>query len=467
MIAGILVPNKDHSIANTYDLNGLRTSKTVTVRTYEPAHSHNYAATVVAPNCIKDGYTLHECACGDSYKDNFVEKLGHDYVSYRDKLTGKVGRKCTRCGHILDEGGTPLLPDPNPPVVTMGIAGDATANSLGSADTADTRGDLLSTVTETHSYIYASGKLLRETITTGSTTKTLDFFYDNAGMPYALKYNGTTYYYITNLQGDVMALVNSSGEYVANYSYDPYGKVLSATGAMADINPLRYRGYYYDSETGFYYLQSRYYDPAIGRFINADEYASTGQGFIGYNMFAYCGNEPTNSSDQTGHSAKRITVAIKMLIQSLVGNGVKQLYGSNSSVSKALKKSTAINEAFQANIEDMRQTNQTSAVYPGNISTYDVSNKYDYDLSLSVGKASYTMEIAEETRTRGLLKKKTETRYVATVTVFDTYDFDELRGNSSLGDILNDIGFILQCADVIAPYEWEATFVICTEWRKV
>ena len=70
------------------------------------------------------------------------------------------------------------------------------------------------------------------------------------------------------------------------------GEVISAEGDLAEVNPLRYRGYYYDSETGFYYLQSRYYDPANRRFISADVYASTGQGFLGTNMFAYCNNKP-------------------------------------------------------------------------------------------------------------------------------------------------------------------------------
>ena len=164
----------------------------------------------------------------------------------------------------------------------------------------------ISTVTEEHSYIYASGMLLRETITSGSTTKTLDFRYDNVGYPYALIYNNgsttATYYYITNLQGDVMYLVDSNGNQVAAYTYDPYGKILSATGAMAEINPLRYRGYYYDSETGFYYLQSRYYDPNTCRFINADGYASTGQDYVGQNMFSYCNNNPTLFSDPMGYS---------------------------------------------------------------------------------------------------------------------------------------------------------------------
>ena len=66
-------------------------------------------------------------------------------------------------------------------------------------------------------------------------------------------------------------------------------------------NPLRYRGYVYDTETGLYYLQSRYYDPKIGRFINADAFPSTGQGFIGNNMFAYCGNDPVNRTEIGGY----------------------------------------------------------------------------------------------------------------------------------------------------------------------
>ena len=159
-------------------------------------------------------------------------------------------------------------------------------------------------IEEIHQYIYAGGKLLRETITEGETTKTLDFTYDNVGMPYSLIYNnGTTtatYYYITNLQGDVMYLVDASGNEVAAYDYDPYSKIITATGDLAEINPLRYRGYYYDTETGFYYLQSRYYDPEICRFINADGYSSTGVGFLGYNMFAYCNNNPIAFTDDNG-----------------------------------------------------------------------------------------------------------------------------------------------------------------------
>ena len=156
-----------------------------------------------------------------------------------------------------------------------------------------------------HNYLTQNSKVVRETIGTGSTAKILDFIYDESGKPCALIYtNGTatplTYYYVLNLQGDVVKLVNANGESRAEYTYNAWGEILSSSGTMADINPLRYRSYYYDSETGFYYLQSRYYDPVLHRFINADSFASTGQGFTGTNMFAYCNNNPVIFDDHEG-----------------------------------------------------------------------------------------------------------------------------------------------------------------------
>ena len=145
-------------------------------------------------------------------------------------------------------------------------------------------------------YYYSGGKLIRESF--GNTN--LDFFYDQSGAPFMMLIDGTPFYYVTNAQGDVIRLVNANGITVASYQYDPYGNTISETGALAAVNPLRYRGYYFDYESGLYYLQSRYYDPEIGRFINADTFASTGQGFVGNNMFAYCNNSPILLRDSTG-----------------------------------------------------------------------------------------------------------------------------------------------------------------------
>jgi RHS repeat-associated protein len=105
---------------------------------------------------------------------------------------------------------------------------------------------------------------------------------------------------MTTQQGDITRIEDVNGNVLATYEYDAWGNLISSSGSLADINPLRYRGYYYDTEAGFYYLQSRYYDPVVSRFINTDRYASTGTGLLSYNMFAYCQNSPVNYSDPQG-----------------------------------------------------------------------------------------------------------------------------------------------------------------------
>ena len=150
--------------------------------------------------------------------------------------------------------------------------------------------------------------------------------------PLAMKYNNTLYYYVLNAQGDVVRIVDGSRSTVASYIYDPWGKIISSSGTLADINPLRYRGYYYDSETGFYYLQSRYYDPEIGRFINADSYASTdATGLLSTNMFAYCENDPVNRSDPSGESWNTISNWFSRA-WNRVKNWANCIFGAGSSV---------------------------------------------------------------------------------------------------------------------------------------
>ena len=125
------------------------------------------------------------------------------------------------------------------------------------------------------------------------------------------QYNGVNYYYLKNGQGDVVGILNSSGTLVAKYTYDAWGKLLSVTDAagtdkstdasfIGNINPIRYRSYYYDTETGLYYLQSRYYDPEVGRFINADSVMGVNADIYTYNLFTYCGNNPVSRLDESG-----------------------------------------------------------------------------------------------------------------------------------------------------------------------
>ena len=163
-------------------------------------------------------------------------------------------------------------------------------------------------------YYYNGSVLIGMKIGTGSSAKVLRFSYDASGNVVAVDYstnNGssfTTYYYLRNAQNDVIKLIDGSGNTVVEYTYDSWGKIISSTGTLANTvgtyQPFRYRGYVYDTETQWYYLQSRYYDPATCRFISADVLLSTGQGVIGHNAFAYCLNNPGSMRDDEGNTAE-------------------------------------------------------------------------------------------------------------------------------------------------------------------
>ena len=144
-----------------------------------------------------------------------------------------------------------------------------------------------------------------------------------------------TYYYLYNMQSDVIGMVAEDMSPVVTYEYDAWGKLLSVSGEKKDtvgkLNPFRYRGYVYEEESGLYYVSSRYYDPEVGRFLNADGYIFTGQDFNGFNMFSYCGNNPINRLDPTGtiwKSVKKIFTKVCNGILKLV----KNTYGAESSI---------------------------------------------------------------------------------------------------------------------------------------
>ena len=151
------------------------------------------------------------------------------------------------------------------------------------------------------------GTVKTTTNSDGSTTSSkLRFSYDANGKVVAVNYNGNYYYYLRNAQSDIVKLIDKTGATVVEYRYDSWGKLLSTSGSLASTlgknNPFRYRGYVYDEETGFYYLQSRYYNPEVGRFISSDVLLSTGQGVLGHNAYAYCGNNPIVREDANGES---------------------------------------------------------------------------------------------------------------------------------------------------------------------
>ena len=142
--------------------------------------------------------------------------------------------------------------------------------------------------------------------TTGSDK--IHYSYDASGNLFSMNLNGTEYYYVRNAQGDITGLIDNAGNLVVSYTYDTWGKLVSTTGSLASTlgvkNPYRYRGYRYDTETGLYYLQSRYYNPEWGRFVNADGMLGITGEILSPNMFGYCLNNPVNNFDPEGQMAE-------------------------------------------------------------------------------------------------------------------------------------------------------------------
>ncbi len=167
--------------------------------------------------------------------------------------------------------------------------------------------------------------------------------YDAQGLPVHIQYKkGSSapeeYYYMFNAQGDVVALVDGTGKVVVEYSYDAWGQPLTITGSMKDTlgkaNPLRYRCYVYDEETGMYYMGGRYYKPEMCRWISAEPNVDmagfdSGAGLIQYNVYAYCANNPINNFDPTGEFMISTAVLVGIGIGALVGGIIGGIYGYN------------------------------------------------------------------------------------------------------------------------------------------
>ena len=178
------------------------------------------------------------------------------------------------------------------------------------------------------------------------------YFYDASGSPIGMKYWETDcfdfslYFFEKNLQGDIIAIYNASGTKIGSYIYDAWGNhTYSTTSGITSLerrivttyNPFRYRGYYYDVETQWYYLQTRYYNPNWGRFISADGYVSTGTGLLGYNVYAYCNNNPVNMIDSEGEFPWLLVAVATLLVANLTscsnnGSSSKRVYTEYVSV---------------------------------------------------------------------------------------------------------------------------------------
>ncbi len=261
------------TITYAYDAGGNITTKKIYAYTTDSLDGKAPTETI--------NYTYGNSAWGDeltSYKGEAIEydEIGNPEL-YRGWTMDWEGRQLKSAG----KNGTNLS-------FTYDSEGIRTSKSNG---------------TNTTKYLLNGTQILAQT-TNGTT---LSFFYDQQGNRVAMADSSNKfYYYIYNVQGDVIALADAAtGKLVVTYTYDAWGKLVelkdNTANSVGTQNPFRYRGYYYDTETSLYYLQTRYYDPEVGRFINADAFTSTDiSGALSANMFAYCENRPTIGSDPTG-----------------------------------------------------------------------------------------------------------------------------------------------------------------------
>lgn len=206
-----------------------------------------------------------------------------------------------------------------------------------------------------------------------NSNKTIYYYYDNEGEILGLRYNGVAYLYVKNLQGDILGILDNQKNMVVSYKYDSWGNLISIEdtwngGKVTDpnhvgiVNPYRYRSYRYDEETGLYYLNSRYYNPEWGRFLNADDVLMESGSIIDNNLYVYCMNNPINLSDPNGNFAisaflKTVGNVVKKAVQTVATALTKALPDYSKELNKVILQNTyeiiTIKEQFGGEVAAM------------------------------------------------------------------------------------------------------------------
>ena len=275
--------------------------------------------------------------------DSRVNTYGYDDSNWGDKLTSYNGETIT-----YDEIGNPLSYRDG---MTMSWLNGRNLTTLQSGNDSisykyDSNGVRTSKTVNgvEYTYEYLNGKLMHET----RGEKVFDYCYDANGQLYAVSYkansstNAVTYYYAHNWRGDITSIYDGEGNMVAKYEYDAWGNVLTVTNSnnseitdpnhIANLNPFRYRSYYYDSESGLYYLMSRYYDPVTHRFVNADGYFQSGDNILDTNMNAYCRNNPIMNLDFTGMVVFSVSLSLNLGCVFGCGDGMALVFDGDGNV---------------------------------------------------------------------------------------------------------------------------------------
>ncbi len=301
----------------------------------------------------------------------------------------------------------------------------------------------------------------------------------NSGL-IGLKYNDTTYYYQKNAQEDITGIMDSSFNIVATYSYDAWGNILSIKDAngnvitdnnhIAHINPYRYRSYYYDEETKLYYLNSRYYNPTWGRFINVDGIINANKSINDFNLYVYVDNKQPTYIDPNGESlmvvgglalgmvlgAKALATTASYGAKKFKGLDIssnmlnKSLWNSQGSLSSQTK--IMIKEKTSKSPELLNKINDCLERYdyndfttcPGSI---DYNNGNDQDLRLSLGKVKYDLE--------GY--KLADGSWNIKVYLYDIYDFEKKDYDKNI-NIINNGAYAFQTVGWLHPYRWEVNY---------
>ena len=333
---------------------------------------------------------------------------------------------------------------------------------------------LLGRVTETEYILH--GKLVTEMIvrkydaadpTEITEENVLHFFYDAQSRPAMVMYNGITYRYLHNLQGDIVAILDSNGNAVVEYRYDEWGMPIAIVGSLnatlGSRNPFRYRGYIYDEETGLYYLRSRYYNPAVGRFVNADDIIKPKA--LLSSVYAYCANEPVVRVDYSG----KLYLSIELYTIALSTPPLEKYDFSNTLLAmkftKRIRASNVVRERIIEYIKAIpkgkKSYSRTESIgWEFGKSLKSLSNN-DLDLALAVGHAS-DMTITVEKVDKGFLESIFfwGDKYKVTYTLKDTYDFDRWAGTDREAALiwLNDtLGYEPQEAGILNEYSYTCT----------
>ena len=308
-----------------------------------------------------------------------------------------------------------------------------------------------------------------------------------------LQYNNEIYYYMKNAQNDIIGILDSNDNVVVRYTYDSWGNIVSITDNegydisndsthIANINLFRYRSYYYDSETNLYYLNSRYYNPVWGRFINADGIIGANKDVNSYNLYAYCSNNPINNVDFSGNKrlrdifidfGKGIIKAVEktiiglctaftnpiyptssqLLAHSLQSNPSDVYLGGNSTTAKQIKNSREFQDAINTIVSEN---------YNSTLSNYKKGIIFENDMDLKLSLHNANMSVSG-TLNNGLGN--------LSVKITDKYDFINNPLENSKGiknwsiDAINNMAWGAQEIGTISNFYVTVEFDYCVNYR--